>query len=252
MNFNAKKTLNLEFITIAFLFLGLCLMGGNASADMVQTPDRLEQLSKTLEQGSYNPEDKVKEASKKFINVNPEDYSRLKIKPLYSDSEITYNEESKEYFEVRDFQNNITMIYNINENHLTVVDIDEDDPAEESWNVSCRKDRITDEKICYLNKYQLAIIKSNKNALLLTVSKKAESLNLRENNYIRIDNNPAHKSRSFYKGQSALNIINEAKIGKTAYTRFYEWDGEMYEEIIPLWGFSVAYDVMNKMFARIK
>jgi hypothetical protein len=263
MNFNANKNISIKLKLGGIL--GLSLIVTSVSAELVQTSDRLEQLSKTLSQSTYNLEDldlpasakmnvnlKEKEDPENFLTVKPEDYSRLKIKPLYSDSVIMYNENSMDYLEVRDFQNNIWMIYNIDKNYLTVLDKDEDEPTEESWDVGCFKDRITDKKTCFLNKYELGILKSSKDGLVISVSKEARDLNLREYNYLRIDKKPAHKTRGFYTGQSAMNIINEMKIGKTAYTRFYEWDNNKYEEIIPLWGGSIAYDVMNKMYSRLR
>lgn len=262
MNFNANKNTSIKLKLAGIL--GLSLIVISVSAELVQSPDRLEQLSKTLSQGSYNPEDldlpasakmnvnlKEKEDADSFSIVKSEDYSRLKVKPLYEDSVIKYSEKSKNFFEVRNFKNNIVMVYNIDKNYLTVLDIDEEKPSEESWDVGCSKDRITDKKTCFIKKYELGIMKSSDSGVVLSVSKEVDSLNLREYNFIRIDKNQAHKARGFYKGQSAMNIINEMKTGKTAFTRFYEWDNNKYEEVIPLWGFSVAYDVMNKMFARI-
>lgn len=262
MNFNANKNTSIKLKLAGVL--GLSLIVTSVSAELVQTSDRLEQLSKTLSQGSYNPEDldlpssaklnvnlKEKEDADSFSIVKSEDYARLKVKPLYEDSVIKYSEKSKDFFEVRNFKNNIVMVYNIDKNYLTVLDIEEEKPSEESWNVSCSKDKITDAKTCVISKYELGVLKSSKDGLVLTVSKELDSLNFSEYNYIRIDKNLAHKNRGIFKGQAAMNIINEMKTGKTAFTRFYEWDNNKYEEVIPLWGFSVAYDVMNKMFARI-
>ncbi|TNL51638.1 hypothetical protein [Acinetobacter bereziniae] len=258
-NINTSKKLKLVVVLV------FSLTATSVLAELIQTPDRLEQLSKTFSQNTYNPEELDLPASAKLnvnlqekndtenlLTVKPEDYSRLKIKPLYTDSVIMYNENSRDYLEVRDFQNNIWMIYNIDKNYLTVLDKDEDEPTEESWVVGCFKDRITDKKTCFLNKYEFGILKSSKDGLVISVSKESKDLNLREYNYIRIDKKPAHKTRGFFTGQSAINIINEMKVGKTAYTRFYEWDSNKYEEIIPLWGFSVAYDVMNKMYSRLR
>ena len=42
------------------------------------------------------------------------------------------------------------------------------------------------------------------------------------------------------------------RVGETEYARFNEWDGEEYEEVISLRGFSVAYDLMGKRYGRLK
>ena len=53
----------------------------------------------------------------------------------------------------------------------------------------------------------------------------------------------------FFKGQPTLNIIKQMKKGETAYTRFNEWS-DQYEEVIPLKGFSIAYNTLNIMYSR--
>lgn len=271
MNFNAKnKSINVK-LRLCFVVAGVFNIN-SANAELISLDayessnsiDRLEQLSKILINDSYGNNNLEQTASAKinvqpkeeketaFVTVKPEDYGRLKIKPLYHESTIMQNSKSKDYLEVKNFKNNIMMVYNIDENSVTVIDNDEDEPAENSWTVYCSKDHITDKKTCFLNKYEFGIIKSSKDGLFVSVSKEVRDLSLREYNYIRVDKNPAHKTRGIYTGQSATNIISQLKNGKTIYTRFYEWNGKMYEEIIPLSGFSVAYEVMDKMYARLK
>ena len=103
-----------------------------------------------------------------------------------------------------------------------------------------------------MGKFVLGIIKSSKSGTMLTVSSDIKRLNLYKFSYIRIDKNQHHKTKGIFLQNSAAKIINQMRVGETAYTRFNEWDGEEYEEVISLWGFSVAYDLMGKMYNRLK
>lgn len=275
MNFNVKEVLSkIELLSCVVLGGSLCFTQ-LTRADLVSvnpdsTSDRLKQLSKTLADGSYThpdeiiqknvknsmpsviePKEKVEEENPMVV-VLPEDYIRLKINPLYSDSVVLYDKNKDIYYESKNFSNNITMIYNHDENIVAVLDNDDGTPIENSWQVSCSKDHITDVKTCYLKKFELGVLKSSKLGTMLTVSSEVKNLNLREFNYIRIDKNQPHKTKGVFLGQAALNIINQMKNGELAYTRFNEWNGKQYEETISLWGFSVAYDVMGKVYSRLK
>lgn len=56
--------------------------------------------------------------------------------------------------------------------------------------------------------------------------------------------------KNFFKGQPTLNIIEQMKNGNTAYTRFNEWS-KQYEEVIPLKGFSNAYNTLKIMYSKL-
>jgi len=225
--------------------------------------DRIEQLTRTLSNGSYsseaieashdsnNPVRSTKNDDSSVI-VKPEDYAKLKIKPIFADSSVVYIAKDDVYFEIKNFPNNITIYYNIDNNNAIIMDNDNEKPYENSWKVACSIDLITDEKTCLMNKFALGIIKSTKNGIMLSVSTDIKKLNLYEYSYIRIDKNQYHKTKAVFQQNSATKIINQMRVGETAYTRFKEWNGEEYDEVISLWGFSVAYDLMGKMYSRLK
>ncbi|NWK73771.1 hypothetical protein HYG93_05595 [Acinetobacter sp. SwsAc6] len=270
MKFTNYKKYKLESPRVAFAYLiPLCLITSNVSAQSTSSEDHLEQLTQTLVNGAYSSEDiqktelsvstpandvdlDVRATDNRMQAVLPEDYKKLKISPLYTDSSVYYDRESGDYFETRLFANNIRMYLNIFEKSALVADIDDKESHKNSWKVSCSKDRITDAKTCFLNKYELGVMKSQKYGTMLAVSKELKSLNNYIYNYIRIDKNSAHKTKGYFHSTSAAKIINEMRAGSTAYTRFQEWDGEEYEEVLSLWGFSAAYEVMNKMYERLK
>lgn len=251
----------------------LALMSLVFSINANAQEDSLEQLTKTLANGSYSsfkvdnlpqttnivPKTTINTSKEDIENtesrmqlVFPEDYKRLKISTLYTGSDVYYDRESGDYFETKLLSNNIQIHFNIFENFAMVLDLDNENPFKNSWIVMCSKDRITDERSCFINKFNLVIVKSQKYGSILTVSKELKKLNEFSYTYIRIDKNKAHKAKGFFYPASTQKIIGEMKKGAMAHTRFQEWDGEQYEESMSLWGFSAAYDIMNKMYNRMK
>ena len=237
-------------------------------ADLVQlnsqtqaSDERIEQLTQTLTLGtSAEPDDIILDkshsaetAKKKPILINPQDYKDLGIKyrdKVYTDSDIWYLPESNEYAEQKYFPNNIRFFKFLNQDFALLDDAnDESASNNDHWYINCSKDRITDEKACILGKYEMVFIRSSKTSWIFSVSKETNKLNPRAYQYIRIDKSPALKSKNFFKGQPTLNIIEQMKKGETAYTRFNEWS-DQYEEVIPLKGFSIAYNTLNIMYSR--
>jgi hypothetical protein len=249
-----------------FLLLFIVTLSSQlAKADLVElnhasATDRINQLTETLALGSYVEADDIDktdstEATKsKPILINPQDYKDLGINnrdKIYIDSDIWYLPASKEYAEQKYFPNNIRFFKLLNQDIALLDDAnDESASNNDHWYVSCSKDHITDEKVCVLGKYEMAFIRSSKMGWLFSVSKETDKLNLRAYQYIRIDKSPALKSKMIFKGQSTSNIIEQMKKGHTAYTRFYEWSNDEYEEIIPLKGFSIAYNTLNIMYSK--
>lgn len=239
-----------------------------SNADLVELSgehetDRIAQLTRTLSEGSYGESDidikldevdSVEATKKNPILINPQDYKDLGIKSrdkIFADSDIWYLPKSKEYAEQKYFPNNIRFFKFLNKNHAVLDDTDDESATDNDyWYVSCSRDRITDEKNCILGKYEMAFIRSSKTGWIFSVSKETKKLNLAAYQYIRIDKSPALKSKTFFKGQPTLNIIEQMKKGRTVYTRFYEWSDE-YEEIIPLKGFSIAYNTLNIMYSKL-
>lgn len=240
MIFNLKKihiisASAVNILLIMYVFsLGVCL----AHAE-------IEDLSGSKVEG-YGESD----PDSTFI-ILPEEYAELNIKPLYKDSVVKYNPEDDLLMEVREFSNNIVMVYFPKTNDATILDRDNDNPIKNGWRVRCNKDRITDERDCFITKFAVGVWKSSKYGLILTVSSDIKKLSFNKYNYIRIDEKPANKVKGYFEGQAALNVINQMKVGQTAYTRFSEWDGERYDETLSLWGFSAAYDAMSRMYSRL-
>ncbi|MHA3891889.1 hypothetical protein [Acinetobacter sp. GXMZU3951] len=235
-----------------------------AKADLVElshesSTDRISQLTETLAQGSFveaadiDITDSTEASKKKPILINPQDYKDLGINNLdkiYIDSDIWYLPESNEYVEQKYFPNNIRFFKFLNQKFALLEDANDESASDnDHWYINCTKDRITDEKVCILGKYEMAFIRSSKTGWIFSVSKETKKLDLRAYQYIRIDKLPALKSKTFFKGQPTLNIIEQMKKGHTAYTRFYEWSDD-YEEIIPLKGFSIAYNTLNIMYSK--
>lgn len=248
-----------------FLLLFIVILSYQlAKADLVQlnhesSKDRISQLTETLAQGSLVEEDDIDKADSteatknKPILINPQDYKDLGINnrdKIYIDSDIWYLPASNEYAEQKYFPNNIRFFKLLNQD-IALLDDANDESASDNdhWYINCSKDRITDEKVCILGKYEMAFIRSSKSGWIFSVSKESRKLDLRAYQYIRIDKLPAQKSKTFFKGQPTLNIIEQMKKGHTAYTRFYEWSDD-YEEIIPLKGFSIAYNTLNIMYSK--
>ena len=50
--------------------------------------------------------------------------------------------------------------------------------------------------------------------------------------------------------KTAIHIINQMQSGQIAYTRFYE-GSHRYEETLSLYGFTVAYQTMNLIYAKL-
>lgn len=227
----------------SILVLILFVFVSSSHADLVDISDQEYGHSEDVEE--YGED----EPSSTYV-IPREDYAELNIKPLYGDSLIKYNPEDDILMEVRKFSNNIVMYYFPSDNRAMIVDLD-GDSIKNGWNVRCNKDRITDEKDCFINKFAFSIWKSSKRGLSVVASSDVERLNYNKYSYIRVDEKPANKVKGYFEGQAALNIINQMKSGQMAYTRFSEWDGEQYDEALSLWGFSAAYDVMNRIYSRL-
>lgn len=256
----------------------LALCGQITSADLVKiempnnssvATDRLEQLSKSLSGGSYAPNEQIEQLANSSLNVqlrtslrdgnrkktamhvvNTTTDKRFNGRKLYADSTILYNPEDEKYYEKKLFKNNILMLRKIDYNYVEFLDLNSDEPYENRWSIACHKDRFTAEKSCMLNKYEFILLKTSKLGLFISVSREADKLNSREYQYLKIDSNPTFKTKSYFLGQSAIHIINQMQSGQIAYTRFYK-GSHRYEETLSLYGFTVAYQTMNLIYAKL-
>lgn len=254
-------------------------------ADLVQvTPnnlgfsDRLEQLTKTLSQGSYShPDDMdipaqtklnvyLRSASPNIANdqlkpesentsldkdmlIDPSDYRKLALIPLYASSNIYYDPKEKYYYEHRYFQNNIAMIRYLDEDLAYFYDLD--NTENQAWVAKCNIDRITDYKTCVVYKSNFILVKSSTQGLLISAYHDLSRLRSDYYQYIRIDKNTAFKTTSVFSGNTASNIINQMKAGFLIHTRHTERLSGTTDNTFSLYGFSAAYESMNLMYARL-
>lgn len=247
-----------------FLLAGMSLSA--TFADLVETnsstsaTDIIEELTKTIEKGSYTQSTRLdeklqtSEQENKLIFIPKTEYSRIGVNStnkIYTDSEIWYVPDQKEFVEIKDFPKNIRMIRSLVSNVASVIDVNEENTTEEMWYVSCSVDHITEEKTCGLGKYELVFLRSSKHGLQFSVSKEVEKLNTYKYHYLRVDKNQVFKTKTLFSGKNLQNIISQMKNGRMVYTRFYEWS-DSYEENVPLNGFATAYEIMNKMYAKLK
>lgn len=243
MIFNVKKRPISKFLVVGVL----SIIGTLTHADLVeanaQTMDWSDGVQDVEEYGESVP-------YQTYV-IPADEYAEFNIRPLYKDSVIKYNSEDDVLMEVKEFLNNVVMYYFPKTNTASIVDRDNEDPIKNGWNVRCSKDRITDQRDCFITKFAVGVWKSSKYGLTLTVSSDVKKLSFNKYSYIRIDEKPAYKVKGYFDGQAALNVVNQMKNGQTAYTRFSEWDGEQYDETLSLWGFSAAYDVMNRVYSRL-
>lgn len=183
-----------------------------------------------------------------LIYVSNELLSKYQIKKIYPDSDVVFDKQEKDYWEIKSFNNNVLMLRIMNADIAYFIYDHEE--LDDSWYIKCGKDHITDEKSCFLSKFNFVIVKSSKHGLNLMVSYEVDKLNYRASHYIRVDQNKAWKTNDIFTGNSALNIINQMQKGQYAYTRFTEWSNQ-YEETLPLFGFTAAYQTMLKMYAGL-
>ena len=186
--------------------------------------------------------------------VSEKDYEKLNIKRAYNDSEIFLKKSADAYFEIKYFDKNIKMLRYMNsqmEESSFFGDADIQDMKDfinNAWQVTCERDHITDIKICTLSKSEFLIGTRKKNEASIYCSRQVKKLDTTRFHYIRVNDNPPARTKTYFKGQAALNIIDQMKKGGVIYTRFYEWDEEKYEETLSLAGFNVAYEYMRKVF----
>lgn len=184
-----------------------------------------------------------------LIKVLPEDYAKLKLKPYYQDSIIFYSQKNDTYFEANEVDG-ITAFISHDDSVATFGYVENGDISK-SWKVACGKDKITDEKTCRLGLFNFAMIYS-KGKFTASTSYEVKKLDFRQKQYIRIDNNKAFSTSTLFTGSQLNSLIQQMKHGKLAYTRFYEWDGEMYEETLSLYGFSEAYNYMLYAYKNLR
>ncbi|WP_151794628.1 hypothetical protein [Acinetobacter soli] len=251
------------------VIIAITLLCSFASAEYIPieetSQDRLDDLSKTLSKGTYVKPDDIslplsmaKESNESSENkdtrVLPEDYARLKIKPAYKDSNVYYDSNKDIYYESKKFSDNYVFMIRFldNPNIAYFSDIHERNLHKNWWVVLCYKDKITDKKSCSIHKYEFILLKEEDKGVAVSISKELKLLDSTKNHFARVDSNPALNTKSLFTGKKAQTLIHQMKKGSLLRTRFTEWDGEMYEEVIYLGGFSAAYDYMNMEYLKLR
>lgn len=184
-----------------------------------------------------------------LIKISRTDFLKTGLKPYYTDSIFYYLEESNTHLEVNKI-GAVSILIQPEDNYATFGYVENGDTSK-SWRVKCIKDKITDKKSCAVTKFAFSILYNGKNTIA-TVDNDFDKLNYHEKQYIRIDDNKALSTSMFFEGKALDSLVNQMKSGELAYTRFYEWDGEKYEETLSLTGFSEAYKYMFFAYKNLK
>lgn len=274
-----------NLLRIFILLITLCNASlyadlGQLSPNNLDSTDRLQQLSRTLSQGTYtHPDDldipansqvKVSLRSSGPVDlnndslrlkysdtsadqdalINPSEFRKLGLTPLYSSSDIYYDPKDEYYYEHRYFQNNIVMIRHFDEDLAYFYDLD--NIENQAWIAQCDIDRITDKKTCIVYKSNFILVKSSTHGVLISAYNNVSRLRSNHYQYVRIDKNPAFKTTSIFSGNTASNIINQMKAGFLMHTRHTTISSSgAVDNTLSLYGFSAAYESMNIMYARL-
>ena len=204
--------------------------------------ENLDRLSESLQKRKEKEEES-------FIEVLPEDYSKLGFKPYYTDSKLFFLKSLDAHIEYRS-QDGLTSFIFPEENRATFGYV-EDGDASKLWSVQCRRDEITDKKSCFLSKFEFAILYMD-GRLSASATKDLNKLDYYQKQYVRVDSNKAISASTLFTGQQYDALVAQMKKGELARTRFYEWGGERYEETISLFGFTEAYKYMLYAYKNIK
>ena len=210
--------------------------------------ENLDNLSGSLSNKRLAFEKSVIE-KESVIQVLPEDYSRLGLKPYYADSKLFFIEPSDLYVEFYSKNGLDSFIYH-GEDRASFGYV-ENGEVSKSWNVNCLRDKITDKKSCVLYKFSFAILYMD-GTLSATASDDLNKLDYHQKQYVRVDSNKALSASTLFTGQQFNTLVAQMKKGELARTRFYEWGGERYEETLSLFGFTEAYKYMLYAYKNLK
>lgn len=192
--------------------------------------------------------DSVLNSEKESI-IPKTDYIRLNIKPLYSDSIVSYKEGY--LVEEKLFENNIWMMHFITEDQVWFMNINSRDPNRPIWAIICSVDKITDAKKCRILKDSFFYAKNSDEPSYISLG--GINGDYSRPAYIRIDKNKALKTNDLEFRRPVIdNILKQMTLGDTVYLRYYKkYESNYRDEEISLIGFSTVYEVLNLYYSRL-
>lgn len=210
-------------------------------ADLVQlsnndaSTDRIEQLNRTLAQGSYAESNDIDLPSEPKSEITSKtNYSSQRQIIMASDGSFTDEPNLSETVEKKTYYPNTRNLHTYRREPKT-------------WVVNCRKKNFDNKKICYMKAGDLWVFLINGKY----------SVNVGSNHYprtkggLRIDNGSAIYG---YEGElpKALSIIERLKKGKVAYTRYQEWPYQYdTDEEVNLKDFTKQFNEMIKQYKNL-
>jgi hypothetical protein len=123
--------------------------------------------------------------------------------------------------------------------------------TDDRWEVECSVDPIDDSRMCFASRGNLYVFRSAS----------GHSVDVGSDNFpgstiaVRVDRNAAvtGPGRAGIGGSRAQALISQLRQGRTALTRFQKWPEPAPEtREVQLFGFGVAVDVMNRMYALLR
>lgn len=217
---------------------------------IIVVADELELTDSEVEHYNLKSEDLIYIINPNVI-IPKSDYTKLNIKPLYSDSIVYYS--NFKPVEIKLF-NEILMINYLDKNTIRLIDtIKYKDGLYAIWNIGCEVDKITDGKSCYVTKVNNFIYFKESNSLS-SISIGAENWDYFKPSYIRVDKNKAFKVNEYLFYRPMIdNILKEMIQGDKAYFRYYKkYESSYSDNELSLRGFSTAYEIVNLLYSQVK
>ncbi|MFW1850310.1 hypothetical protein ACG9XR_07005 [Acinetobacter guillouiae] len=116
------------------------------------------------------------------------------------------------------------------------------------WVYSCKKDRFTNDKSCYLFKKDLSLIYLNGVFGVVVGGNHFPS----STGSLKIDKNATLNAKEGKFFSNTLSIINQLKNGKVAYTRYKKWPYEYnVDNEVELEGFKKSFDEMIAAYKKL-
>lgn len=180
------------------------------------------------------------------ILINKSDYIAQDLKPYYQDSQVFFFEDDNVFFEMKLLPLNVIMIRDMDTKIANFGYGLLHNFPDQSWQVACIKDNITDKVICAI--YNNAVnIMHTLNRKMISATRNVDNLDFRKEQLIRVDKNKAIAVKGIFENDKYTNIINQMKKGTDVKSRYYDSDGHENNNEANLQGFKDAYQYMIKL-----
>ncbi|ENU36018.1 hypothetical protein [Acinetobacter parvus] len=184
------------------------------------------------------------------VLIKESDYLAQGLKPYYKDSEIYFFEDTNVFFEmkllpldtimIRDMDNDVANFgYGLLHNY-----------PDQSWQVKCTKDKITDQVTCAIFNNTVNIMHT-RNRRMVSSTKNMSNLNFKKEQLLRIDKNKAISVNGIFENEKYNQIVSQMKNGIDVKSRFYDLSGNEYNNEANLQGFKEAYLYMTKLETKL-